>query len=48
MAERYQKALPQSPVFLLSSDIGHWPQLEAPQEVIAAFNQFQHNFTRAQ
>ncbi len=48
MAERFRQRLPHSPVFLLRDDIGHWPQLEAPQEVLSAFAQFQHGVTQRQ
>ncbi len=40
MAQRYQQELPNSPVQLLSENIGHWPQLEAPGEVMAALGSF--------
>ncbi|GAB4424314.1 MAG: alpha/beta hydrolase [Turneriella sp.] len=40
MAERYRQELPQSPVYLLSDNIGHWPQLEAPGEVVDLIGQF--------
>lgn len=41
MAQRYQELLPDSPVFLLDDTIGHWPQIEAPDQVLAAFAAFQ-------
>jgi len=47
MAERFRQTLPHSQVLLLSKEIGHWPQLEAPREVLSAFRQFQDSIQRA-
>lgn len=40
MARRYEQLIPQPRVILLSEQIGHWPQLEAPQEVLTALYKF--------
>ncbi len=40
MAHRFSEVLPQSPVFLLNETIGHWPQIEAPGEVLKAYEDF--------
>ncbi len=40
MAKRYEELIPNPNVMLLSSNIGHWPHLEAPQEVLAAYGRF--------
>lgn len=42
MAKRYKELLPDGIVFLLSKDIGHWPQIEAPEEVITSFFRFKN------
>lgn len=42
MAKHYLKVIPDADVVLLP-EIGHYPQLEAPQEVLAAFMEFQEN-----
>lgn len=47
MAERYQQELPQSAVYLLSEQIGHWPQLETPGEVVKNLQAFWQECTRA-
>lgn len=44
MAERYRQFLPRSPVYLLSEQIGHWPQLEAPEEVLEQLRKFWRAF----
>ncbi|AFM11657.1 alpha/beta fold hydrolase [Turneriella parva] len=44
MAERYRQHLPQSPVYFLSDTIGHWPQLEAPEEVLQQLGEFWRRF----
>jgi pimeloyl-ACP methyl ester carboxylesterase len=31
MARRYAEAIPNADVVMLADDIGHWPQLEAPE-----------------
>ena len=41
MANRYKELIPNPNLILLSKNIGHWPQLEAPQEVLDAY----YNFT---
>ena len=40
MAKRYSELIPNANVILLSKNIGHWPQLEAPHQVLEAFDQF--------
>ncbi len=40
MAERYKQLIPNSDVKLLDENIGHWPQIEAPQQTLNAYNQF--------
>lgn len=40
MAKRYEELIPNPNVILLSKSIGHWPQLEAPKQVLEAYNQF--------
>lgn len=40
MAKRYQELIPNSNVILLSKNIGHWPQLEAPEQVLSAYDKF--------
>ena len=40
MAKRYSELILNANVILLSKNIGHWPQLEAPHQVLEAFDQF--------
>jgi len=40
MVKRYEELIPNPMVVLLSKNIGHWPQLEAPQQVIEAYTKF--------
>ena len=40
MAERYREVIPNPDVVMLAEDISHWPQIEAPGEVLAAFSEF--------
>lgn len=40
MAEKYRTIIPHSSVRLLSEKIGHWPQLEAPDEVLGVYHAF--------
>jgi pimeloyl-ACP methyl ester carboxylesterase len=40
MAKRYEELIPAANVILLSEEIGHWPQLEAPEEVLKAYDRF--------
>ncbi len=35
MAKRYRELIPNADVVLLDNDIGHWPQIEAPEAVLA-------------
>jgi pimeloyl-ACP methyl ester carboxylesterase len=42
MAKRYRELIPDPKIYLLSEHIGHWPQIEAPGEVLSAFYSF-HN-----
>ncbi|OBG22961.1 alpha/beta hydrolase [Mycolicibacterium celeriflavum] len=37
MARRYAEVIPNADVVMLADDIGHWPQLEAPTEVLRHF-----------
>ena len=37
MAARYREVIPNPDVVMLSDNIGHWPQIEAPDAVLAAF-----------
>lgn len=40
MANRFKSTLPNSKLYLLSEEIGHWPQIEAPKLVFAAVQDF--------
>lgn len=40
MAQRYREVIPNADVVMLADDIAHWPQLEAPDAVLAAFDEF--------
>ncbi len=40
MAIRYQQLIPNANVRLLNETIGHWPQIEAPKETLAAYYDF--------
>ena len=40
MANRYKELLPNGIVYLLGNNIGHWPQIEAPEETLQAFYDF--------
>mgnify|MGYP001240507470 FL=1 len=40
MANRYKELIPNPQIILLPEATGHWPQLEAPVEVLQAFSQF--------
>jgi len=37
MARRYQQVIPDPDVVMLADDIGHWPQIEAPEAVLTHF-----------
>ncbi|WP_369831921.1 alpha/beta fold hydrolase [Mycobacterium sp. E796] len=37
MACRYAEVIPDADVVMLADDIGHWPQLEALEEVLRHF-----------
>ncbi|HVQ53359.1 MAG TPA: alpha/beta hydrolase [Mycobacterium sp.] len=37
MAQRYLEVIPDPDVVMLDDNIGHWPQIEAPDAVLAAF-----------
>jgi pimeloyl-ACP methyl ester carboxylesterase len=37
MAARYREVIPNPDVVMLGADIGHWPQIEAPDAVLEAF-----------
>jgi len=41
MTKRYRDIIPNPCIHLLSENIGHWPQIEAPEEVLSAFFTFQ-------
>jgi pimeloyl-ACP methyl ester carboxylesterase len=45
MAKRYEELIPKPNVILLSKDIGHWPQLEAPEQVLKAYDTFVRTVT---
>ena len=36
MARRYAEVIPDADVVMLADDIGHWPQIEAPEAVLTA------------
>lgn len=40
MAARYREVIPDADVVMLADGIGHWPQLEAPDAVLAHFLEF--------
>ncbi|PJZ80324.1 alpha/beta fold hydrolase [Leptospira meyeri] len=40
MSERFSKVFPSRPIYFLSEKIGHWPQIESPEEVVSTYNQF--------
>jgi len=40
MADRYRQLIPDPDVVLLADDIGHWPQIEDPDAVLAHFLEF--------
>jgi len=40
MAVRYNQLIPNANIILLDENIGHWPQLEAPKEVLKVLNDF--------
>jgi pimeloyl-ACP methyl ester carboxylesterase len=40
MAARYAELIPEPDVVLLGDEIGHWPQIEAPQAVLTHFLEF--------
>lgn len=40
MAKRYRELIPHADVRILNDDIGHWPQLEAPEEVLLHYSEF--------
>jgi pimeloyl-ACP methyl ester carboxylesterase len=40
MAVRYKQLIPKANVKLLDENIGHWPQIEAPQQVLKAYKDF--------
>lgn len=37
MVKRYKELIPNPDIKLLPADIGHWPQIEAPEELLKAF-----------
>jgi pimeloyl-ACP methyl ester carboxylesterase len=37
MADRYREVIPNADVVMLDDDIGHWPQIEAPDAVLTHF-----------
>jgi pimeloyl-ACP methyl ester carboxylesterase len=37
MAQRYREVVPNPDVVMLADDIGHWPQIEAPEAVLTHF-----------
>ncbi len=40
MAQRFRETLPDAPLYILEERIGHWPMLEAPEELLAAYREF--------
>ena len=40
MAARYREVIPDADVVMLADDIGHWPQIEAPDAVLRHFLEF--------
>lgn len=40
MAQRYQQLISNANVKLLDQNIGHWPQIEAPEQTLQAYHQF--------
>jgi len=40
MAIRYNQLIPNANIKLLDANIGHWPQIEAPELVLKAYNDF--------
>jgi pimeloyl-ACP methyl ester carboxylesterase len=46
MANRFKELIPNPDIKLLSADIGHWPQIEAPEEVLSAFYTFHKKINR--
>ena len=40
MAKRYEQLIPKANVKLLRNDIGHWPQIEYPQQTLNAYDNF--------
>jgi pimeloyl-ACP methyl ester carboxylesterase len=47
MADRYAELIPEPNVVLLSDDVGHWPQIEDPQGVLAHFLEFVDSLAQA-
>lgn len=48
MARRYAEVLPNADVVMLAGDIGHWPQIEAPDAVLTHFLDHIDRVTAAQ
>lgn len=46
MANRYKELVPGANVILLQKDIGHWPQIEAPDQVLKALYGFHQQLNR--
>lgn len=40
MVKRYEQLIPKPNIKLLQNQIGHWPQIEAPQAVLTAYAEF--------
>jgi pimeloyl-ACP methyl ester carboxylesterase len=45
MARRYVEVIPDPDVVMLADDIGHWPQIEAPDAVLKHFLEFTDRLT---
>jgi pimeloyl-ACP methyl ester carboxylesterase len=45
MARRYAEVIPDPDVVMLADDIGHWPQIEAPDAVLKHFLEFTDRLT---
>ena len=37
MADRHREVIPDADIVMLADDIGHWPQIEAPEAVLPHF-----------
>lgn len=44
MAVCYNQLIPKANIKLLDEKIGHWPQIEAPQQALKAYNDYLNEF----